>query len=72
MDKKLAAAKKLLTPHLILIQILSSRFQAVKYQEAGLMLAFLRVVMKSAEHADHMRCATTVFQSQARRVRAAR
>lgn len=56
MDKKMGAAKKLLTPHLILIQVLSSRFQAVKYQEAGLMLSFMRVVALSCKHADHMRC----------------
>lgn len=55
MDKKMAAAKKLLTPHLLLIQVLSSRFQAVKYREAALMHAFIRVVARSCAHASHMR-----------------
>lgn len=47
MDVELAKARRLLRPHLLLIQILSSQFQAVKYRESGIMIALIRLMMRS-------------------------
>ena len=55
MDKGLAAAQRLLAPHLLLIQVLTSRFQAVKYREKGLMLSFIRLLLRSSTAAANMR-----------------
>lgn len=55
MDKALAAVQKLLMPHLILIQVLASRFQAVKYREPGLINVFIRVLIRSCIATKHIR-----------------
>lgn len=47
MDHELAAAQRMLKPHLLLIQVVASRFQAVKYREAGIMVAIIRLLMRS-------------------------
>jgi hypothetical protein len=55
MDLELAKARRLLRPHLLLIQVLSSQFQAVKYREPGIMMSLVRLVMRSLAAAKHMR-----------------
>lgn len=46
-DKALGDARRLLVPHTILLQMLRSRFQAVRYKNPGLMQLLLRLVMRS-------------------------
>ncbi|QRV86070.1 phosphatidylinositol 3- and 4-kinase [Ceratobasidium sp. AG-Ba] len=47
MDQALADARRLLVPHTILLQMLRSRFQAVRYGNPGLMQLLLRLVLRS-------------------------
>ncbi|KAJ1309818.1 hypothetical protein OPQ81_006583 [Rhizoctonia solani] len=47
MDKILGDARRLLVPHTILLQMLRSRFQAVRYKNPGLMQLLLRLVLRS-------------------------
>ncbi|CAE6468907.1 unnamed protein product [Rhizoctonia solani] len=47
MDKILGDARRLLVPHIILLQMLRSRFQAVRYKNPGLMQLLLRLVLRS-------------------------
>ncbi|BEI82759.1 hypothetical protein CcaverHIS002_0306270 [Cutaneotrichosporon cavernicola] len=54
MDVEKKKADRLLRPHLLLLQVLSSQFQAVKYSEAGIMISLARLMMRSLGAADHM------------------
>lgn len=54
MDVEKKKADRLLRPHLLLIQVLSSQFQAVKYSEAGIMISLARLMMRSLGAADRM------------------
>ncbi|CAE7106800.1 unnamed protein product [Rhizoctonia solani] len=47
MDKILEDTRRLLVPHTILLQMLRSRFQAVRYKNPGLMQLLLRLVLRS-------------------------
>jgi phosphatidylinositol 4-kinase len=47
MDVEMARAKRLLLPHLLLVQILSSQFQAVKYRVNGIMVSLARLMIRS-------------------------
>ncbi|CAE6400878.1 unnamed protein product, partial [Rhizoctonia solani] len=47
MDQVLGDARRLLVPHTILLQMLRSRFQAVRYKNPGLMQLLLRLVLRS-------------------------
>lgn len=47
-DRAAAAARRFLTPHTLLLQMLLSRFQAVRYSRPGLVLLILRLVLRSA------------------------
>lgn len=47
MDVELARARRLLRPHLLLVQILSSQFQAVKYRAPGIMVSLARLMLRS-------------------------
>ena len=55
MDLELAKARRLLRPHLLLIQVLSSQFQAVKYREPGIMVSLTRLLMRSFVASRQMR-----------------
>jgi len=55
MDLELAKARKMLRPHLLLVQVLSSQFQAVKYREEGIMVSLIRLMMRSLIAAHKMR-----------------
>lgn len=55
MDLELAKARRLLKPHLLLIQVLSSQFQAVKYREPGIMMSIIRLMMRSIAASARMR-----------------
>lgn len=48
-------ARRLLLPHVILLQGLSSIFQAVRYRRAPLMRVLLRLILRSALAHKHMR-----------------
>nr|XP_018260847.1 phosphatidylinositol 4-kinase [Kwoniella dejecticola CBS 10117]OBR83005.1 phosphatidylinositol 4-kinase [Kwoniella dejecticola CBS 10117] len=54
LDLELAKARKLLRPHLLLIQVLSSQFQAIKYRERGIMVSLIRLMMRSLKAHKHM------------------
>lgn len=54
MDLELAKARRLLRPHLLLIQVLSSQFQAVKYREPGIMVSLIRLIMRSLAASKRM------------------
>ena len=58
MDLELAKARRLLRPHLLLIQVLSSQFHAVKYREPGIMVSLIRLMMRSLA-TSRMRSAQT-------------
>jgi hypothetical protein len=47
-ERAIAAARRLLTPHNLVIQMLLSRLQAARYRKPGLMLLIQRVVLRSA------------------------
>ncbi|CAE6500527.1 unnamed protein product [Rhizoctonia solani] len=47
MDQILGDARRLLVPHTILLQMLRSRFQAVRYKNPGLIQLLLRLVLRS-------------------------
>ena len=55
MDLELAKARKMLRPHLLLVQVLSSQFQAVKYREPGIMVSLIRLMMRSLSASTRMR-----------------
>lgn len=46
-DRTVATGKKLLGPHTQLLQMLLSRFQAVRYRRPGLMLLITRLVLRT-------------------------
>lgn len=50
------AARRLLLPHTVLLQGLSSIFQAVRYRKAPLMRVLLRLILRSALAHKSMRC----------------
>ncbi|THH11990.1 hypothetical protein EW145_g299 [Phellinidium pouzarii] len=50
-DHRLTSARKLLVPHVLVLQMLFGRFQAARYHKPGMMLLILRLVLRSArEH----------------------
>lgn len=51
----MASAKRLLAPHVLILQMLSSRFQAARYRRPGLMLLIQRLVLISARAHRYMR-----------------
>lgn len=55
MDLEKAKAGRLLNPHLLLIKVLSSQFQAVKYRESGITMSLIRMMMRSLVSAKQMR-----------------
>lgn len=55
LDHDLAIAKRMLQPHTLLTQVLSSRFQAVKYRDRGITLAFFRLLTRSFRAHRRMR-----------------
>lgn len=55
-DRNLGNARRLLTPHTLLISMLHSRFQAVRYRHSGLILLLLRLVLRSCQAFESMRC----------------
>ena len=48
MTKEYAAATRLLQPHSILLQFLSSRFQAFRYRDRDLVTNCMWIIMRSA------------------------
>ncbi|KZT60454.1 hypothetical protein CALCODRAFT_119134 [Calocera cornea HHB12733] len=53
-ERELASSKRLLTPHALLLRALTSRFQAVRYHHAGLILILLRLVLRSTRAHQHL------------------
>nr|XP_031861737.1 uncharacterized protein CI109_002970 [Kwoniella shandongensis]KAA5528809.1 hypothetical protein CI109_002970 [Kwoniella shandongensis] len=54
MDLELAKARRLLRPHALLVQVLSSQFQAIKYRERGVMVSLIRLMMRSLKAHNSM------------------
>ena len=54
-DHEIVTARKLLTPHILVLQMLLSRFQAARYHKSGLMLLILRLVLRTANAHQNMR-----------------
>ncbi|KAG8904073.1 phosphatidylinositol-4- kinase [Tulasnella sp. 403] len=48
-DRGLTSARRMLLPHMLLLAMLTSRFQAARYKNPGLMLLVLRLVLRSCE-----------------------
>ena len=48
------AATKLFAPHLTLLRMISSRFQAFHYRDPAMVLAMVRLLQHSAQAVDHM------------------
>lgn len=53
-DRSLSNARRLLTPHTLLVSMLHSRFQAVRYRHPGLILLLLRLVLRSCQAFETM------------------
>ncbi|KAF8579311.1 atypical/PIKK/PI4K protein kinase [Ramaria rubella] len=53
-DRAGASARRLLIPHTLLLQMLLSRFQAVRYSRPGLVLLISRLVLRSARAHHYM------------------
>jgi len=51
----MASTKRLLAPHVLILQMLSSRFQATRYRRPGLMLLIQRLALISARAHRYMR-----------------
>ena len=51
----MANAKRLLAPHVLILQMLISRFQAARYRRPGLMLVIQRLALISARAHRYMR-----------------
>ncbi|KAL5511303.1 STT4 [Sanghuangporus vaninii] len=64
MDLANVAARKLLSPHVLILQFLFSCFQAARYQKPGLMLLILRLVLCSAR--EHREMSTHPLAREAR------
>ncbi|GJJ07619.1 hypothetical protein Clacol_001823 [Clathrus columnatus] len=47
-DRAVMSARRVLMPHTLLLQMLSSRYQAVRYNRPGLVLLFIRLALRSA------------------------
>lgn len=47
-DRGIASARRLLTPHILILQLLFSRMQAARYRRPGLMMLLQRVALASA------------------------
>lgn len=54
-DRAAAAARRVVVPHTLLLQMLSSRYQAVRYNRPGLVLLFIRLALRSARAHSLMR-----------------
>ena len=55
-DRISTSAQKMLAPHVLLLQMVLSRFQAARYRKPGLMLMILRLVLRCARSHQLMRC----------------
>lgn len=64
LDHDLAVAKRMLQPHTLLTQVLSSRFQAVKYRDRGITLAFFRLLTQSFKAHKRMRQVLEVYSTR--------
>ena len=62
-DRGMASAKRLLAPHVLILQMLISRFQAARYRRPGLMLLIQRLVLISARAHRYMRLVASLISS---------
>ncbi|KAG8826070.1 phosphatidylinositol-4- kinase [Serendipita sp. 401] len=58
------SGQRLLSPHAQLLQMLLSRFQAVRYRRSGLMLVILRLIMRSTR--SHQSISTSAMAREGR------
>ncbi|MCO5553770.1 hypothetical protein L7F22_007296 [Adiantum nelumboides] len=54
MNRERERAQRLFSPHLTLIQLVSSRFQAFRYRDPSMVLAIVRLIQRSAIATDKM------------------
>lgn len=54
-DIELAKARRLLRPHLLVIQMLSTQFEAVKDSKSGSVMPIIRLMMRSLARSVHLR-----------------
>ncbi|PWN92771.1 hypothetical protein FA10DRAFT_298233 [Acaromyces ingoldii] len=54
MNRERERAQRLFSPHLTLIQLVSSRFQAFRYRDPSMVLALVRLIQRSAIATDKM------------------
>jgi hypothetical protein len=55
-DRQAAMARRLLTPHALILQMLLSRLQAARYRKLGIMRLIQRLILRSACNHRKMRC----------------
>lgn len=56
-DRETSNARRLLSPHALVIKMLLSRLQAARYRRPGLMFILQQLVLRSARAHKTMRCA---------------
>lgn len=61
----MASSRRLLAPHVLILQMLISRFQAARYRRPGLMLLIQRLVLISARAHRYMRFVSFLNQAGA-------
>ena len=54
-ERTTKAARRLLIPHTLILQLLVSRLQAARYRKPGLMLLMQRIAFASTRACGHMR-----------------
>jgi hypothetical protein len=64
MNLELSKARRLLSPHLLLINFLSSQYQTVKQSEPEIVMPIIRLMMRSVAPTSHMRWATDHFKAE--------
>ncbi len=63
MDHELKSAERMLKPHVLLLQVIASRFQAVKYRAPGIMISIIRMLLKSFRAHESMRYSSSADPS---------
>ena len=58
-DRGLAQARRILTPHALVLQMLFSRLQAARYHRPGVMLIIQHLVLRTARAFRTMRCVSS-------------
>jgi phosphatidylinositol 4-kinase len=57
-DRHASSARRLITPHSLILQMMLSRLQAARYRKPGLMRLIQRMILRSARNHQKMRSVT--------------